>query len=202
MATGRYEEHFDQWSREEDDRPRGIGSKVAAPPVDSPPVAVDRNLSGEDAFKRRLAMSSGIKPHTPPYSPAIQPSYDNEPLAPVLSLPSAPPPSAPPAAETGDEAYLRRVAMSQRRDAPQPSPVFPQPISEPDSPPTLAYNPFAPPSVPPPPPGPPGSVPSAFEARAKAAAAIAAKLGALAAVGPSDSNVPPVPAEEDISSKK
>jgi splicing factor 45 len=166
-------------------------------------MAVDRNLTGDDAYQRRLAMSSGIKPHSPPHRPAAQPLNDKDLSFPGLSPASTPPSAAPPTTETGDDAYLRRVAMSQHREAPQPPPMAPPPLSVPDSPPALAYNPFAPPSVPPPPPGPPPSVPSAFEARAKAAAAIAAKLGALAATaGPSDSNSPPVPAEEDSPSKK
>lgn len=90
--------------------------------------------------------------------------------------------------ETGEEAYLRRLAISTvGRTVPQARPVSPP------SPPPLAYNPFAPLSVPPPPPGPPAAIPSAFEERAKAAAAIAAKLGALAAANAA----PAAPVEEE-----
>lgn len=104
------------------------------------------------------------------------------------------------AVETGEEAYLRRVALSQAQAKGNPvrSPVAnpsPPPPAHPDSPPTLAYNPFAPRPVPPPPAGPPTH---GFEDRAKAAAAIAAKLGALAATAgagsPSGSASPAPPA--------
>ena len=88
-----------------------------------------------------------------------------------------PPVSLPPA-ETGEEAYLRRLAMSNANQ---------RPPSRSESPP-LAYNPFAPPSVPPPP---SSSDSTELEAKVKAAAAIAAKLGAIAANAPSE------PAEEN-----
>ena len=81
-------------------------------------------------------------------------------------------------AETGDEAYLRRVALSHAQARPPIQRSTSEAAEEALS--SLAYNPFAPPSVPPPP-GPPGTlVPNAFEDKAKAAAAIAARLGALA----------------------
>ena len=97
--------------------------------------------------------------------------------------------------ETGEEAYLRRVALSEAQGnlvhSPAANPSPPPPI-QPDSPPTLAYNPFAPRPAPPPPSGPPSY---AFEDKVKAAAAIAAKLGALATTaGPgSPSGSSPVP---------
>ena len=80
--------------------------------------------------------------------------------------------------ETGEEAYLRRLAMSTiSRNAPPSQPERPRSVS----PPALAYNPFAPPSVPPPPPGPPTAIAlNVVEDKVKAAAAIAAKLSALA----------------------
>ncbi|KAJ7452503.1 hypothetical protein B0H11DRAFT_2161585 [Mycena galericulata] len=152
--TGRYEE-VDHWSRADDER-RGLGAS-APPPT---------NLSGDEAFQRRLAMSALRRPPSPDYS-MTAPADDD--AIPGLSIGSAVP---PPPAETGDEAYLRRVAMASLNRPPPPA--------RSPSPPTLAYNPFAPPSVPPPPPGPPPSMAAALDARVKAAAAIAARLGALA----------------------
>ena len=91
--------------------------------------------------------------------------------------------------ELDEEANLYRSEMSTIHDHGPSRPI---------SPPTLSYNPFAPPSIPPPPPGPPGtSIPDGFEAKAKAAAAIAAKLSALAATAPSsESQVPTSLVEE------
>ncbi|KAJ7046699.1 hypothetical protein C8F04DRAFT_1217193 [Mycena alexandri] len=179
--AGRYEE-TDRWTRTEEERReveerRGLGAP-AAPPT---------NLTGDEAFQRRLAMSAAARRPVSPPPPPFAPDYswtldDDDDVIPGLSMNtnSAPPPSS----ETGDEAYLRRVAMaSLSRPAPPPPPA------RSPSPPTLAYNPFAPPSVPPPP-GPPPSVAAALDARVKAAAAIAARLGALA--GASEIAPPPV----------
>lgn len=117
------------------------------PPSVTPPVQVDRNLTGDEAFQRRLAMSRQQAAKSP-----------------------SPPPAPPPLAETGEDAYLRRLAISKPIvEAPQPPP----------SPPPLAYNPFAPPSIPPPPSGGPSSSSLSLDERVKAAAAIAAKLSAL-----------------------
>lgn len=120
-------------------------------------MQVDRNLTGDEAFQRRLALSKA--------------SSDLAAAAPS------------PPTETGEDAYFRRVAMSTQT-APQDDPSFVQPAPPPrqPSPSALAYNPFAPPSVPPPPPPPSGpSLSLAMDDRVKAAAAIAARLGALAA---------------------
>jgi splicing factor 45 len=198
--AGRYHDCYDHWSRADDER-RGFGSAPAQ--HDHPPVMVDRNLTGDEAFQRRLALSASIRPRSPlPAAPAPASSShaedEDEDTIPGLSMGFAP--SPPPLAESGEEAYLRRVAMSTVVRPPQTLPVV-----SPPSPPILAYNPFAPPSAPPPPPGPPGVVPGAFEDRAKAAAAIAAKLGALvAATGSASVPVLPTPAphEDDTSSKR
>jgi splicing factor 45 len=194
LSTGRFEESFDHWSREDDERPRGLGSGraggPAAPAVTPVPVATDRNLSGEEAFKRRLAMSAGVKPASPPaFSPPLKEVLDDdehgEPIS--ESVPQFAP-APPPSSETGDEAYLRRVALSHSRSTHPPAPSAP--AVAPPSPPTLAYNPFAPPSVPPPPSGPPPVI-SGLEEKVKAAASIAARLGALAAMAPSGSEPSP-----------
>ncbi|KAJ7685108.1 hypothetical protein DFH06DRAFT_1463219 [Mycena polygramma] len=158
QKTGRYEE-VDRWSRTEEER-----RALTAP---APPPA---NLTGDEAFQRRLALSAAKRPPSPPATqdfPSNAP--DDEYAIPGLSLVSSAP---PPPVESGDEAYLRRVAMASLSRPPPPPPA------RSPSPPTLAYNPFAPPSVPPPP-GPPPSMAAALDARVKAAAAIAARLGAL-----------------------
>lgn len=178
-STGRYET-FDRWSR---GRPETEEHDVPMP--DAPPIAVDRNLTGDEAFQRRLAMSQRAR--SPPLTESPHPP-------PAHTLQDEPKPHIPPPTETGEEAYLRRLAMSTlNRSAapaapppPPPVPMYTTPPVQQDrprsvSPPPLAFNPFAPPSVPPPPPGPPAAIPSAFEEKIKAAAAIAAKLSALGA---------------------
>lgn len=183
------------------------GPPVASAPS-PPPAPVEQNLSGEEAYLRRLVMSSRGKAEHPPTADipsqpvcAAPPSTftpmdeDDNDLIPGLGI--APEMDADdvaaPLEETGEEAYQRRLAMSQglRPTAPpfQPSfqlsaaaqPIFFQP---PPSPPRLAYNPFAPPMNVPPPPPPSqqaqAQIPSSFADKAKAAASIAAKLSALA----------------------
>jgi splicing factor 45 len=191
---------FDRWSRGEDDRPRGIGN------IDPPAATVDRNLSGEDAYMRRLAMSQGVAPPrvlspTPvpmdrnmsgeeAYQRRLalatggQPAVDTD----VDMVPgndvTEPPPVSVDRAETGDEAYERRLAMSEGLQPaalsfiPSQPPPMPSSVAETPSPPRLAYNPFAPPTNVPPP---PAQLPSGFEDKVKAAANIAARLSALAA---------------------
>ncbi|KAK0459659.1 uncharacterized protein EV420DRAFT_1629076 [Desarmillaria tabescens] len=170
--TGRYEEHYDHWSRADDEK-HGIGRP-------DPPVAlVDKNTTGDEAYQRRLALSRPQPPRAP------SPSRNDD-----IPVPVAPAP--PPVTETGDEAYLRRLAMSSRPPVPVPAP-------RPPSPPQLAYNPFAPPSVPPPPPGPPAAaLQASIDEKVKAAAAIAARLGALASATPT----PSTPPEESAGSSK
>ncbi|TFK42633.1 hypothetical protein BDQ12DRAFT_676530 [Crucibulum laeve] len=178
--TGRFEDTtFDRWSRTTEER----AAIPPPPPADfPPPVFVERDLSGDEAFARRLAMSKMARPVSPP-------TLDSKDDIPGLSsTSSSPPPAIPHPTETGEEAYLRRMVMSTMPKA-TPAPAPKRPASP--SPPPLAYNPFAPPSVPPPPPGPPGTIPNSFEDRVKAAAAIAAKLSALGASAPA-----PSPAEE------
>ncbi|THH19197.1 hypothetical protein EW146_g1929 [Bondarzewia mesenterica] len=190
--AGRYDDHNDRWSREDEDRPRGgLGSTLREPP----PATVNASMTGDEAYQRRLAMSSGFAPAQEHFQP---PSSEDDSI-PGLGTSSFPPAAPLPRAETGEEAYLRRLAMSQPQQA---APALPEAgddaylrriaITHPDSGPAapeptlpLGYNPFTPP---PPPVVPPGFTPAgsddAFEERVRnsrnAAAAIAAKLKALA----------------------
>ncbi|OSC96603.1 hypothetical protein PYCCODRAFT_1440934 [Trametes coccinea BRFM310] len=115
-----------------------------------------------------------------------------------VSPPPPPPPAAiPVVAQTGEEAYLRRLALAQKVAAPRaPSPVpfvNPTPVATPFIP---------PPAIPPPPASAPASVPTITEEKIKnskqAAAAIAARLSALAPKGgasaPAASSMSPPPA--------
>lgn len=162
-------------------------------------------MTGDEAYQRRLAMSAGLKRSSPPAEPilpgtavpAFAPSTsvpdttpymiststaeDDESEIPGLDvlppLPSAPVPRA--TTETGEEAYLRRLAMSQRTTSALVRPPSPEP-------PALAYNPFAPTVFVPSPSaaGLPSTGMALSEEKVKssreAAAAIAAKLAALA----------------------
>ncbi|EAU88587.2 DRT111 [Coprinopsis cinerea okayama7 len=189
--TGRYEgESFDRWNRTDEER-----SNVPRDPSPTP-VVMDKNLSGEDAYLRRLAMSQGRS-----YPPLVEPdAVEGSSAVPTPT----PPPAAPPREQTGDEAYLRRLAMSTR-------PAAPPPPMRTASPPPLAYNPFAPPTVPPPPAvvAPPvGTAPSLenkAEEMKKQAAAIAARLSAMASAGAATSASPTPPVqtpEEDAVDKR
>ena len=171
------------------------------------PVSRDINITGEEVYQRRLAMSTGFKPASQSTSSASATNAVDAPGTVAIEAP------APPARiETGEEAYLRRVAMSQGPPPPssqsvpaQPAPStgddayqrrvalssqqvpLPQPQRQPsEASDSLGYNSFAQ-SVPPP------SIPNAssaddvtpdFEERVRnsrnAAAAIAAKFSAFA----------------------
>jgi splicing factor 45 len=191
-VIGRHDDGDDRWIGGNDndyERPSALAySSVTAP--------ADVNMTGDEAYQRRLAMSTGLQP---PSNRPREPS----PSASVSST-FAPPPRE----ETGDEAYQRRLAMSQARPppaqetgseefmrrtivspAPQEQSLFPPQDATPeeDEPPFAGgYNPFAPREPPPPPPqaATVGHSASSFEDRVQtsknAAAAIAAKLAALA----------------------
>ncbi|CAL1703588.1 unnamed protein product [Somion occarium] len=210
--AGRYDE-----DREEDwDRPVGSGAASIPPPA---PVSV--SMTGDEAYERRLALSKGFQSAAPaPPSSQVVPIAWREPLASVQhdedSIPGlsvtppvqpTPPPLAPPVTETGEEAYLRRLALSQARQQPPVASVSPLPVVPPFEAPALSYNPFAPPSVPPPPSTiPPGLNEDKIRSSREAAAAIAAKLKALAPPAGSDASgsgsaTPPVQ-EESAPSKK
>jgi len=172
FPAGRFHETFDHWSRADEERAGAAHSSAIG---QSLPVApIERNLT-------RLAMSAIPPVSMPPTAPFVYPSSPNDdtlpdPSATIVNV----------KIDSGEEAYLRRLAMSSMAHVHTP------PVAPP-SPPPLAYNPFAPPSVPPPPPGPPATVISnLYEDKAKAAAAIAAKLGTLAA----SSSQLPAPVEE------
>lgn len=184
------------------DRPRGIGASASVP--------MKLDMTGDEAYQRRLAMSKGLAPavsEAPKLSPGVPPPSFQPPTSLIagdeeLNASGV----AHPRAETGEEAYLRRLAMSQGRQ-PDPTPAFPPPAPAPvvaPEPPTLAYNPFAPPSAVPPPPSaiPPSVTDDRVRSSREAAAAIAAKLAALAPPEGSeeaapDSEVAPVPAQEE-----
>jgi len=204
VLIGRFDDD-DQWPNDDE--------------MDSAPAAVDRGLTGEEAYKRRLAMSAGSKPREPSPPPPIvgrtltgdeayqrrlamstglklhesTPSSigDAEDSIPGLTIDTEP--LAPQPSTAGEEAYLRRIAMSTMGSKPPPAA-----IASP-SPPPLAYNPFAPPAVPSPPTAaPPAAI--SLEEKVKAAAAIAAKLSALGKSDitvPSASPTPPPASSED-----
>lgn len=201
MLIGRFDDD-EQWPNDDE--------------MDLAPAAVDRSLTGEEAYQRRLAMSAGPKPCEPSPPPAIvgrtltgDEAYqrrlamstgvkphestsssigDADDIIPGFSVVAGPQQST-----TGEEAYLRRIAMSTMGTKPPPA-VVASP-----SPPPLAYNPFAPPAAP----SPPSAAPPAtisLEEKVKAAAAIAAKLSALGksdAALPSASPTPPLVPSED-----
>lgn len=205
MLIGRFDDN-DQWSREDEmdlmpaavDRSltgeeayqRRLAMSAGPKPLEPspPPAVVDRTLTGDEAYQRRLALSAGLKSYepTPSLNAAnIGDAGDSIPGLTISDVPSVPQPST-----TGEEAYLRRIAMSTIGN--KPLPVVPA------SPPPLAYNPFAPPAVPSPPPVAPAT--SSLEEKVKAAAAIAAKLSALGKSDvtlPSASPTPPPGPSED-----
>ncbi|TFY68335.1 hypothetical protein EVG20_g3597 [Dentipellis fragilis] len=214
--SGRYDDHDDRWNAEDEDRPRGIGSA----PRDPVPFVAPVDMTGDEAYQRRLAMSAGYQPPETAAPMAAPPAFVSPPLPPPAAtedspIPgigtpvppprvesgeeaylrrmalSNPPPPPPPPVETDDEAYLRRAALSSLPPRVPSPPVLPEPTP-------LAYNPFAPPPVPAPPPAfAPVGGNSEFEERVRnsrnAAAAIAAKLKALAPLPGTEASQSPTP---------
>ena len=160
-SLGRYEE-YDRRNRDEDNVPQGLGLA---------PTPVNADVTGDEAYQRRLAMSSSLQQSTPSVAAVDRNMTGDDAYARRMAI-SAGQPLSFSKEETGDDAYQRRAAIS--------STSLPEPPSEPSS--SLPYNPFAPISVPPPPPGPPPSIEDEVARKREAAAAIAAKFGALAAV--------------------
>lgn len=165
---GRYGDPDDRWHREHHDYP-------PAAPITKP---APQDVTGDEIYQRRLAMGSSFKPPS-------QSTPSASVTAPIDVAGAATTGSPIPArAETGEEAYLRRVAMSQGPPAPpsQAAPAQPPPstgdeayhrhVALPSPPPlqphptmnetsdpsdSSGYNPFAPQSAPPP----PSSIPDA-----------------------------------------
>ena len=161
----------------------------------------DRDMTGNEAYQRRIAMSRGVRLSPP----AQKHANDKENITNQETR-------VPSKDETGEEAYLRRLAMStmhrqqdkgttEQEQAPTPPPQFQQLRQKSVSPPPLSFNPFAPPFVPPPPglPIPSGVLGSDIEEKKKAAVAIAAKLGALAALAPQPSVADSSTSAEEVS---
>ncbi len=83
-------------------------------------------MTGEEVYQRRLAMSTGFKPASQTTSSAsVATAVD------PAGTVAAGAPVPPTRAETGEEAYLRRAALSQGPPPPpsQPAPVQPPPIT-------------------------------------------------------------------------
>ncbi|KAI0806920.1 hypothetical protein C8Q74DRAFT_1225063 [Fomes fomentarius] len=157
-------------------RPYGLG--IGAVPTFPSPVAVSVNMTGDEAYQRRLAISQGVAPV--PSSSFGSSSNDDAPEPDMTRSPPSPqlppPASLVTTAQTGEEAYLRRLALSQQ--APQP-PRVPSPVPFHDATPVFT------PTVLPQCPGPSGPLISAdkIQSSKQAAAAIAARLSALAPKG-------------------
>ncbi|KAF5391358.1 hypothetical protein D9757_002025 [Collybiopsis confluens] len=190
--SGRYndDESYDHWSRADDEK-RGITRSALRDASPVPAAQVDRDLTGDEVYQRRLQMSMGFKHPPSPTAPPYE-QIDNADMSDLRETgQSDPSPSFSPS-ETGGEAYLQRVAMTSE---PQLS-AFPH---RPPSP-KLAYDPFAPPPAPPPPPsGPPSAI---VDERARNAAAIAAKLGAIRPLQLSASSSAPLPTEDEEPQRK
>lgn len=166
--AGRYEE-YDRWNRDEEGPARGLGA---------PAVPVNVDITGDDAYQRRLAMSAGLQQSN---NMVVDRSMSgDDAYARRLAMSSGQTPSLQ-KEETGNDAYERGTAVSLVSQVHQP---------EKPSSPSLAYDPFAPVSVPSPPPGPPPSIEDEIARKREAAAAIAAKFSALAAVQPPEEPTP------------
>ena len=146
-------------------------------------------MSGDEAYQRRLALSSGLQQTTPSVITVDRNMSGDDAYARRLAISSSQPPSFS-KEETEDDGYNRKVTTSPTPQVHQPEPASKSP--------PLAYNPFAPISVPPPPTGPPPSIEDEVVRKREAAAAIAAKFSALATVqAPEEST----PAPQDLANR-
>ncbi|KAH8991057.1 hypothetical protein EDB86DRAFT_2806823 [Lactarius hatsudake] len=184
--TGRYNENDDRWSREDNERAKGgLGN---TPVINQAP-----HITGEEAYQRRLAMSSGFQHASLATSSAPAESLE----ATIGTAVDRPVP--PSRAETGEEVYLRRVVLSQ----PGPPSAAPPKVTPVQLPSNKRNSVASQPTLPP-----PASIPSApsasnitvdFGERVRnsrnAAAAIAAKFSALAP--PAEGGDSPEPAPEE-----
>lgn len=102
-SSGRYNENDDRWSREDGERARGGLGNTSV--INQAP----QDITGEEAYKRRLAMSSGVQHASLATSSASAADSLETTVDTVVNRPVPPPMRA----ETGDEVYLRRLAMSQ-----------------------------------------------------------------------------------------
>ena len=154
LFPGRYDDH---WSRDQENEEHARSAALQSPPL-APSAPVDTAMTGEEAYLRRLAMSSQARP-TPPEATAI-----------LSSTPAHQQPT-----DDGEEAYKRRVEMSR------PKLETPPPIQL-ETPPPFDGAAFAPPPMVPPPPAlpPAGDLEARIKAQRDAAAAIAARLAAIA----------------------
>lgn len=166
-----------RWDDEDD---AGHGEEDPGEP-DQRQAEFDIDMTGDDAYAKRLAMSRSQVADPQPALPDITP-------APL------------PIAQTGDEAYQRRLAMSQAR-----RPISP-PFTVPDVSPLPSALPFTSlqslPALPPPtaiPPAADRAGTQSFEERVRsskeAAAAVAARLSKMA------QQPPVIPESEDSESK-
>lgn len=167
-------------------------TKDSAPSIEpAPPSGIPLAQDGEEAYLRRLAMST--RPGAPAFSPPAITAPENS--QPVSS-------AAPELAMTGEEAYLRRLAMSSGDPMPprvaSPGPAIPAalPIQDEmaDEEPYLSVTPPPAPTLAPPP-----AAELSAEVRAKrdAAAAIAARFSQMAQQQPSaPTPVTPPPASD------
>ncbi|KZT70208.1 hypothetical protein DAEQUDRAFT_689817 [Daedalea quercina L-15889] len=187
----------------------GIRSTAPAAPVPafSPPpatfttpdVASAHTASNTPSVTTPPVIQPLSNPPTSRTTPAFDATNDDVDI-PGLSIPSGispPPASARSMIKTGEEAFLRRAAMSQMGAQSGPPPEVEQP--------SLAYNPFAPPTSVPPPPAPVPSALSEDKVRSsrEAAAAIAAKLRALAPpAGSPEPSASASPKAEDAPQKR
>lgn len=145
-------------------------------PDDSPPP--ERPILGSSSF------SSG--PRAPFPGPPAAPTFVSSTMSSTSSNPLPPPSGPPPSSETGEEAYARRVAMSQAasgEEAYQRRLAMSRGAQGQPPPPT--FQPAAPPSAPSSSSDPSSNPVSDLAARQKAAAAaIAARLGKALAPQP------------------